>query len=134
MTYPAGNGRPMITPGQIQAVQGISPRLMADSHGWVIPRPDGSKTPCGGPTTCRECHLEWLAMQTTDRITMMEGWVINEGDEVLLLAPGNISEGYVTQIAAKLKERFPGVGFTILTGMTGLTVHRQDPQDNLRNH
>lgn len=33
----------------------------ASEHGWVYPRPDGTKAGCGGPRTCKKCRDELIA-------------------------------------------------------------------------
>jgi len=122
-----------VTPAAIARLASQSPNLMVDSHGWVIPRPDGMKKPCGGPSVCRECHLEYLALQTTDRITVMEGWRLAPGDKVLLIAPPNMPQDYIDTLGQQLSRDFPEVGITIVKGFTGLTVHRSDPNESLAN-
>lgn len=31
-------------------------------HGWVVPRPDGAKSRCGGPALCMSCQAEALML------------------------------------------------------------------------
>lgn len=37
------------------------------THGWVTPRPDKSKEPCGGPGRCAECTRELTEYMATNR-------------------------------------------------------------------
>lgn len=30
------------------------------NHGWIVPRGDGRKARCGGPTACSACALEYV--------------------------------------------------------------------------
>lgn len=124
---------PTITPMSIAAIQSESPNILRGGHGWVIPNADGKKAACGGPMYCRMCHLEYLAMQTTSRITVMEGWVLNPGDKVLLISAHEMDEEGCKETIRELRKRFPEIDFTIIQGMTGVQVHRAEPDENLRN-
>jgi len=124
---------PRITPRSIAALQGESPNILRGGHGWVIPNPDGGKANCGGPMVCRMCHLEYLALQTTSRVSVMEGWVLKPGDKVLLLADPHFDPEDMEHIKSELLARFPEVDITIMQGFTGLQVHRQEASDNISN-
>lgn len=124
---------PAITPMSIAAIQGESPNILRGGHGWVIPNPDGGRANCGGPMICRMCHLEYLALQTTSRISVMEGWVLQPGDKVLLLTSSHYDEGEIEHVGMELRKKFPEIDFTIVLGMTGIQVHRQEASDNISN-
>lgn len=106
---------------------------MAGGHGWVIPRPDGSKAPCGGATVCRECHLEFVACSTTERITVWEGFKLQPGDKLLLIAPANMPQWAIDRYGEYLAKTYPEIGITIVKGFTGIQVHKQDPSESLAN-
>lgn len=98
--------------------------LMKDSHGWVIPRPDGSKATCGGPGICRVCSLEQAVFMTRDRITVIEGLVLKPGDKVLLIGPPTMTPDDVRQMLEHLRMRFPEIEFTVVAGFTGIQVDK----------
>lgn len=125
---------PTITPASIAAIQGESPNVLRGGHGWVIPHLDGRKPdPCGGPMNCRMCHLEYLALQTTSRVMVMEGWRIEPGDKLLLLGPQHLDAEDAEHIGAELRRRFPEVDVTIINGFTGVQVHRHEASEGLAN-
>jgi hypothetical protein len=122
---------PNISPLAVQGLLQHNPRLMTGGHGWVIPSPDDSKANCGGPSVCRECHLEFVACSTTDRIVIWEGWKLKPGDKLLLIAATNMPQWAIKQYGDLLKKMFPDVHVTIVQGFTGVQVHLQEPGESL---
>lgn len=101
--------------------------LAKDGHGWVLPRPDGTKANCGGPNVCRVCLLEKLVYSQTQQTVIIEAMNIKPGDQILLLAPAFAKPSDLDHITEKLRAQFPEVGITIMAGFTGVQIHRQDP-------
>lgn len=104
--------------------------LARDGHGWVLPRPDGTRAACGGPQVCRICALEKVAFSSTSRITVMEGFNVKPGDKLLLIAPPDMAERVSKQDIDHLREmlmrKFPETDITVMAGFTGVQIHRQE--------
>lgn len=124
---------PEISPMAIQAMSAHDPRLMTGGHGHVIPRPDASKAPCGGATQCRECYLEFVALKTTDRVMVWEGFNLKPGDKLLLIAPMGMPGDVIAHYGRQLKLKFPDVDVCIVQGFTGVQVYRQEPNGGVEN-
>ena len=111
------------TPQQMHDYQALA----ADGHGWVVPRPDGRKHGCGGPNVCRTCKLEQMVYSTRSRVMVMDGFNIKPGDQILLIAPPDVSQFQMAEMMAELTKRHPEVGFTVVAGFTGVQIAKSDP-------
>lgn len=100
--------------------------LAAGGHGWVLPRPDGSKAKCGGPQVCFQCRLEQMLMQAQKRTVVMQGFNLKPGDKVLLIAPHNMDGEQYQRIMGGLRRDFPEVFFSIAAGFAGVQVHSDE--------
>lgn len=126
MTFPHQRpqaGMPMVPMGSngLKTLQ-----LIDQSHGHVIPRPDGKRASCAGLNGCWTCHMEHLVYESRNNLFVDQGMVIKPGDKILLIGPREIdSETAKTQIAM-LQNRFPGTEFTIVAGYTGVQVANTD--------
>ena len=116
-------------PQRPELMSGHFLELMKDSHGWVLPRPDGTKATCGGPTMCRICNMEKLLFSTHDRVTVMEGFNIRPGDKILLIAPPNANSTRIRDVMDRLGKDFPEVHFTAVAGFTGVQVAKKEPTE-----
>ena len=112
-------------PGEIERWR----ELAKGAHGWVIPRPDGTKAACGGPIVCRECQLEEMVYNARQHVSIMEGFRIAPGDKVLLIAPPNSGPGEVKDMFDLIVQNFPEVHFTVVSGFTGVQVHKAEPTE-----
>lgn len=105
-------------------------------HGHVIPNADGSKARCGGPALCSTCAHELLGQPTPfqqyaramdDEIArrVRTATVIKPGDHVLLTTIEPFGQD-LAKMRDALLERFPGVEFTFVAGVTDIAIDRQD--------
>lgn len=94
------------------------------SHGKVIPRPDGQQANCPGPPYCWTCHLEDLVYtKSADRVVITEGLVMKPGSKVLLISGRPIRPEQAEQVRLILKQKFPEVDITIVDGFIGVQYH-----------
>jgi len=63
---------------------GMTRAPLLTGHGWVRPRLDGGRAPCGGPDLCMSCQAESMMLRaeqqgfppmTTQQATTMQGEV-----------------------------------------------------------
>lgn len=107
--------------------------MAVGGHGWVLPRPDGSKANCGGPMMCRECSLESALLRVQDRVVIWEGFNLKPGDRLLLIAPPATDKEAIEWMTERMKGRLPEVHVTIVAGFTGVQVHNQEPTVDKRH-
>ena len=50
--------------------------------------------------------------------------ILGGGDRVLLATPAHLYRAQAEEMTSGLRERFPGVEFTIVDGMSGMAVQR----------
>src|SRR5688572_28922460 len=102
----------------MKQIKGLDP---TNSHGWIVPRPDGKRT-CAGPEVCRECQLERALFTAADKTVVVEGFKIQPGDQILLIAPVNADRQEMVDVGRMLKKQHPDVVFTIVAGFTGVQI------------
>jgi hypothetical protein len=96
-------------------------------HGHVIPRPDGTKARCAGPSGgCWTCYLEDLVWNRAAGAVVMEGFNLKPGDKLLLVADPRMPPDQMIEYVDQLKRRFPEVEITVMTGFTGVQVHADE--------
>ena len=113
-------GLPIVPAG----MQGLkTTQLLDQSHGHVIPRPDGFRAACAGPAGCWTCHMEHLVYESRNNLFIDQAMVIKPGDKVLLIAPSTGTDPDLLRDQVEmLKRRFPDTEFTIVAGYTGVQI------------
>lgn len=97
-------------------------QLIDQAHGHIIPRPDGQRAQCAGPTGCWTCHLERLVYESKMNLFIDQGMLLSPGDKLLLIAPHEMDPTIVQLHMAKMRARFPDVEVTIVEGFTGVQI------------
>lgn len=113
------HGMPLVPVGPVGLK---TAQLMDQSHGHVLPRPDGRRAPCAGPEGCWSCHLERLVYESKQTLFIDQGFIIKPGDKVLLIAPPTLAPEIVREHIEHLERQFPDTEFTVMQGYTGVQI------------
>lgn len=75
---------------------------------------------------CPDCRREQGIFTTMDRVLVAEGFKIQSGDRILLMAPPNMPADFASKVLSNLKARFTDVEFTMIQGFTGVQIKERD--------